>query len=606
MEIEENFHNWLPNEILNLNLDFNDLNPYSTQIMNFIQLNQVSIIDTNHFSSKTYFIPHLLYNSYLNNNGWKIGIVFPNINYALTRGKLLCDFFGLNYLTDINLFWNSLIKNNIINIYTPESLINEFKKSLILNSTEISLSAIYFDSYFDSNLDGEICISLLKNLIKSRLEFRLIIGISYHENLNYLLNYFNNNEKIQYANFLSINYQNNNIKINHLTSFPNDLFEEIISLILEIHKNKEDCNILIFLSCFDECEKLSKILINLKIQNLLIINQNSKINNLNRLVYFATTLNQLDRSYQNIKFVIDSGFKLIPEYNFQKKWTYIIPTFINIEEANSRSLISSNNSGITYRLYPQINFNENLNLNYNFNLIFLKLLYLKIFNLKNFNFFKKFLINNISKCLELFYFYGILDKFGKLTFNISEKYLNLFGLPISYIKMLLTSFEYGCTEEIITIITMLTFPIKYNYGIYQINESDLLSMLNYFSKFISSENEKMNSLIKNYRYLLKEKCKLIGNIFSNQNQNNIIKCIISGFFLNCAKFDINTQNFNHLITNEILYIHPNSILNNYEISLNEFYIIFTSIEFKEKPFMKNITIINEPEFLLNYLSKMKF
>lgn len=130
----------------------------------------------------------------------------------------------------------------------------------------------------------------------------------------------------------------------------------------------------------------------------------------------------------------------------------------------------------------------------------LQLKALGIKNILKFKFPSEPPIENLKSALELLYALDAIDIQGELTrplgFHMAE-----FALDPLYSKILLSSGEFGCSEEILTIIAMLqveTVFTKPTTGktiisarkqkrLFEVEEGDLITYLNVYNGFVQSE-----------------------------------------------------------------------------------------------------------------------
>lgn len=112
-------------------------------------------------------------------------------------------------------------------------------------------------------------------------------------------------------------------------------------------------------------------------------------------------------------------------------------------------------------------------------------------------------VENLKSALEILYALDAIDIRGDLTnplgFNMAE-----FALNPLYTKLLLKSGEFGCSEEILTIVSMLqveTIFTKPSSGtnilkarvqkrLFEVEEGDLITYLNVYAAFMNSNMDK--------------------------------------------------------------------------------------------------------------------
>lgn len=620
MDFSSEIHDWFPPNSLITHLDFQDTRAHSDEISNSIKNHQVVILDSTDQSSKSFFIPHLLFINGYSENGWRIGCVYPTRNSAASKSStLLHDLSGTVMNLNINWLEASPECRTYIQVLTPETLLMELKRCQTLDSPGTGFSAIYFDSFPMSGLKGELCLSLLYNVIKCRPEFRLVIGTLFNDQVADLLTFFNGTEKSAEGpeNPIAIAITLDDLKlkipmlkksttIRHLPVIPDDPVSRSLLLAEELHKTMQPGNILLFLPSSKHCQEAAELISKQGIPDLVIVareNITFSSNELKRYIFFASDVYQIDRSYQNIKYVIDSGLKVLPEFNIKNRNLYLVPSRITEHEAKLRASISNDS---TYRMYPPNYFSQppDPGTTMNFHEISLFLMAFRFLDLKNFKFYHRPALPVLSFHLLQLQQYGIITKSGLVSPNIGDFVLHFCGLPIPFARFLISSFENAVVEAAISIISLLSLNMKFHYGTSRVRQGDLLSAANFYQKFITFQDtpeiQKKVKEVKKMKFLLRTKCEQLGKITNSRQTENLIKAIVAGFFQNAAVFNVSRQVYIHLITNQSLYIHPDSVMIDLDMMMHVHYVVFGSIEVLEdqKPYMKHITVIDDPQLLV--------
>ena len=627
MNFVEDPHDFYPNEASKIHLDFRDLTAKSNTILHHIFTYQVLILNSSPFSSKTFFIPELLLSSGFADNGWHIGIVFPSRGAAVSKSNLLIQLFRSPSMIGLSL---DVCENTtvapLIRIMTVDSLLEELKKCRTLDSTSTGYSVIYFENFCASGTKGELCLGLLNNVIEKRKEFKLIIGTVFNDGVSEILSYFNGDDNEDFMGFSPINLKlayaldldtvnEDNYILKHLPVLPDDPKERCLLFLQQLHETEGSGNVLLYLPSGKDCLEYSRILGERKIPNLVVVfgdNVTFSSNELKRYVFFASSIYQIDRSFRNIKYVIDCGLIQRREFDFKKQWTYCKESRITQKEANIRSAVAAfypNGKGIAFRMFPPGHFNEEVDYSMiqDFHQISLSLFAIGIKNLKTFKFYRRPSMPLLSFNLNYLNQYGIISNNGELT-SIGEKAINFFNLPICLARFLVASFEQGCTEDAIKIISMMTLNSKFEFGSCRMREGDLLSLYHFYKPFTQKntnpEYKQKIQQIKHFREILLNKCQLIGKISHTTQTEKLIYAIVSGFFQNAAVFNLERQVYIHLITKEHLYIHPCSVLKDLDMRLHVHYVVFESIEYYDRPYMKNITVVDDPSLFVEIAPKL--
>ncbi|OHT04819.1 hypothetical protein TRFO_27603 [Tritrichomonas foetus] len=650
MDFVSEVHDWYPPNSSITHLDYSDIRPYSDRLLTALKNHQVLILDSSDQSSKTYFIPSLLFTSGYSENNWRIGIVFPSRHAATSKFSTLArDLSGAIMNLDVDWFETTSEHKSYIQILTPESLLMEFKKCQTLDSPGTGYSAVYFDSFPASGLKGELCLSLLQNVIKRRKEFRLIIGTIFNDQVSELLTFFNSdvdnhitiqeiheigpfpenyNHQISGKNereshnkdnifdsktalAISLNKLNKeNSIIKHLPVTPDNSVDRSLILAEELHKTLPPGNILIFLPSAKHCKEAADEMAKQRISDLVIVaceNITFSSSDMKRYLFFASDVYQIDRTYHNIKYVIDSGYKVVPEYDYKKGQLFLLSSRITENEANLRAGVASS---LTYRLYPPNYFtpkHEEGNI-MNFHEISLFFMAMRINNIKTFNFYRKPSLPLLASHLVQLQHLNVLSMSSNtLSAAVGEHILHFCGLPLCFARFLIASFEYGVVETAISIIPLLSLNMKFCYGQSRVRQGDLFSAANFYQRFIhftEPEHQRKIAYVKRMKNQLRMKCEALGKITNNRQTDNLTKAIAAGFSLNAAVFNVSRQVYMHLITNQQLYVHPDSVMKDLDMITHVHYVVFGSIEVTDKPYMKNITVLDDPQILVEICPKV--
>jgi hypothetical protein len=235
-------------------------------------------------------------------------------------------------------------------------------------------------------------------------------------------------------------------------------------------------------------------------------------------------------------------------------------------------------------------------------------------------------INTLSRSLETLLYIGILNEESNLTeigFKACEIPIDP-RLSVALINSAENKFK--CSEELLIICSMLSVQNLFYTNLepsvilksrqkYGVIEGDHLTFLSIFKNWknlktskstfckeihinensIKQVDEILNNLkfyLKKYNY--KEKSSI------DEDGEDILKCLLKGYFLNIAQKQIDGS-YRSLKNQNILYIHPTSVL--YTI-LPE-YVFFTDVILSAKNYILNVSKI-EKEWILEIGSNCYF
>ncbi len=217
---------------------------------------------------------------------------------------------------------------------------------------------------------------------------------------------------------------------------------------------------------------------------------------------------------------------------------------------------------------------------------------------------------NVMKAILNLRALGCVDGQGQLTPGI--------GVPLSELpvdpqmgKMIITSNEYGCSREIITIVAMMSVGDIFYSSIdneikrkQSVEEGDHLSYLNIYNSYITNKRNASNwctrhSLnLKNlekadrFRYQLETQLRHLNipTVSSSSDPIQIQKCILSGLFMNLAQGQ--PDGTYRLIGRQFqtpLWMHPESVL----FKRIPDWVVFGEAVETTKLFMKQVTSIRK-------------
>ncbi|XP_017778028.1 PREDICTED: probable ATP-dependent RNA helicase DHX35 [Nicrophorus vespilloides] len=510
-------------------------------------------------------------------------------------------------------------------------------------------SAIMLDEVHERTLYTDILMGLMKKILKKRKELRLIVA-SATVDARELKAFFNSNDgtnkSMDTAAILSV----------HGRQFPVDVYfikepipcyvQGVIDLVVKINNSKEPGDILAFLTGQEEVDRAWRVLkehANLleeedKKNKMFVLPMYGSLPNMEQLKVFkfapdgyrkvvlATNVAETSVTIPGIVHVIDCGFVKLKWFNNDTHTDSLMLLPISKASANQRAGRAGRmRSGKVYRLYAEKDWPRmadatppeitRTNLTY----VLLQLKALGISNILEFDFPSPPPLANIKSALEILYALDAIDIRGELTnplgFNMAE-----FALDPMYSKVLLSSGEYGCSEEILTVISMLQVetifvkPLSGNNSIkarikkrmFEVEEGDLITYLNVFSGFMNNDMQQgfcqRNYL--NYKSLKRvvEIRKRLEKMLVNYGvplvscggfAETVCKCLVTGLFPNAAY--LHHSGVYKTVRGDIeLHVHPDSSL--YTITQPQ-WVLFCEVLHTTELFMRDLTVINS-EWLL--------
>lgn len=248
-----------------------------------------------------------------------------------------------------------------------------------------------------------------------------------------------------------------------------------------------------------------------------------------------------------------------------------------------------------------------------------------ISDIVNFDFMDAPSKSGIVSAMETLKILGALDNFEQLT--PLGKQMASFPLDPMFAVALLRSPEFGCVEEMLSIISMLSVESIF-FAPYSLREKankarlkfaamfgDHLTLLRVYREYtglVGTKGDKIEWCHANFinhrsmekvleiRSQLLEYLVNLGIEISScgRELKNVRKCMTAGFFLHAAQKIPHKRQYRTLVSNKIVHVHPTSILKD---PLPE-YIIFNRLVMTSKEYMREITAI-EREWLIELAPK---
>ncbi|CAH1994905.1 unnamed protein product [Acanthoscelides obtectus] len=507
-----------------------------------------------------------------------------------------------------------------------------------------SYSAIMLDEVHERTVYTDILMGLVKKILKKRSDLRLIVA-SATLDAEMLQKFFNNNStgdrKKDTAIIMSVEGRQYPVDVYYVAEPVPCYVQASVETVLKINSSKDSGDILVFLtgqeevdravrllnehaSLIEESKKKEKMCV-LPMYGALPYHEQLKVFKSapsgHRKVVVATNIAETSVTIPGIVHVVDCGFVKLKWFNDDTHTNSLIVVPISKSSADQRAgRAGRERPGKVYRLYTEEDASKlpdetppeivRSDLTY-------PILQIKAFGIANilkFDFPSPPPMKNLKSALEILYALECIDIQGELTkplgFNMAE-----FAMNPLYTKVLLSSGNFGCSEEILTIISMLqveTIFAKPSSGsnsikariqkrLFEVEEGDLITYLNIFNGFVQSETSQgfCQKNFLNYKSLqrvvqIREGLKRMLQNYDVpiasclRSTEPILKCLVKGLFPNAAY--LHHSGVYKTIRGDIeLFVHPDSIL--YTIPQPQ-WVIFCEVVHTSKLYMKDITVIN--------------
>ena len=338
----------------------------------------------------------------------------------------------------------------------------------------------------------------------------------------------------------------------------------------------------------------------------------------------ATNIAETSLTVDGIMYVVDAGYSKLKVYNPRMGMDTLQITPISQANASQRSgRAGRTGPGKAFRLYTDKAFNDELYIqtipeiqrtNLSNTILLIKSLGVK--DLLDFDFMDPPPQDTITTSLFDLWALGGLDNLGELT-DLGSK-MNAFPMDPSLAKLLITSEEYGCSEEMVTIVSMLSVPnVFYRPKERQeesdaarekffVPESDHLTYLHVYSQWKSNGfsdgwcarhflHSKSLRRAKEVRDQLLDimRVQQMAMVSCGTDWDVIRKCICSGYYHQAARVK-GIGEYINLRTSVTVQLHPTSAL--YGLGFLPDYVVYHELILTSREYMSTVTSV-DPHWL---------
>ena len=602
-----------------------------SSLIKAIQENQLLIVVGDTGSGKTTQMTQYLAESGFADRGI-IGCTQPRRVAAMSVAKRVAEEVGCRVGQDVGYtirFEDCTSPDTKIKYMTDGML----QREVLLDPDLKRYSVIMLDEAHERTIATDILFGLLKKTLKRRPDLKLIVT-SATLDAEKFSNYFNQ------CPIFTIPGRTYPVEVLYTKEPESDYLDAALITVMQIHLSEPPGDILLFLTGQEEIDTSCEILyermkalgpsvpelIILPVYSALPSEMQSRIFEPappgSRKVVIATNIAETSITIDQIYYVIDPGFVKQNAFDPKLGMDSLVVTPISQAQAKQRAgRAGRTGPGKCYRLYTESAFQSEMlptsvpeiqRQNLSHTILMLKAM--GINDLLHFDFMDPPPTNTMLTALEELYALSALDDEGLLT-RLGRKMAD-FPMEPALAKVLIASVDMGCSEEILSIVAMLSVQTVFyrpkekqqqadqKKAKFHDAHGDHLTLLNVYNAWKTSAYSNPwcfdNFIQARSMKRAKDVRQQLEMIMSRYN-HRIVSCgrdttkarqaLCSGFFRNSARKDP-SEGYRTLIEGTPVYMHPSSAL----FGKAAEHVIFHTLVMTTKEYMHCTTSI-EPKWL---------
>ncbi|MCO5613784.1 hypothetical protein L7F22_068062 [Adiantum nelumboides] len=603
------------------------------ELMHVIRENQVVIVIGETGSGKTTQVAQFLYEEGYAKHGM-IGCTQPRRVAAMSVAKRVSEEMEVELGSTVGYairFEDCTSEQTRIKYMTDGVLLRES-----LNEGDLDrYNAIILDEAHERSLSTDVLMGLLKKILTRRRDLKLIVT-SATMNAEKFSSFFGD------APMYTIPGRTFPVDVLFSKTPCEDYVESAVKQVLSIHLSQNPGDILVFMTGQEDIEATCEVvqerlgqldnappLLVLPIYSQMPADLQAKIfnpsENGERKVVVATNIAETSLTVDGIMYVVDAGFSKLKVYNPRVGMDSLQITPIAQANANQRSgRAGRTGSGTAYRLYTELAFRDEMFLNgipeiqrTNLANTVLLLKSLGVKNLLEFDFMDPPPQDTIMTSMYQLWVLSALDSMGNLT-KVGKR-MSEFPMEPSLSKILIASAtQYGCSEEMLTIVAMLSVPSVFYRPKermeeadaarekFYVAESDHLTLLHCYTQWKLNGyrdgwcvqhflHAKTLRKAREVRTQLEEICQQLKLplLSCGTDWDTIRKCIVTGFFHQAAKAK-GIGEYVNARTGVPLHLHPTSSVSGAGVQPS--FLVFHEVIQTSKTYMHTVTAV-DPHWL---------
>merc|ERR1719474_2438874 len=584
--------------------------------MELYQNNRVVVLVGETGSGKTTQIPQFLVEDGFATPTKKIAITQPRRVAAISVAKRVAEEMDVTLGQEVG--YNIRFED----VTSPRTLLKYMTDGMLLREAQgdptlSRYSAIILDESHERTVSTDVLMGLLKELMTKNLHLKLVV-MSATLDAGKFAKYFTSDNIASPC--LKVPGRMHPVEIFYTQEPEPDYFEAAVRTVVQIHAAEPAGDILVFLTGAAEIEnacnkiklqigrmgrdcgpvKICPLYSSLNPQKQQMIFEEAppaRDGKPGRKIVVSTNIAETSLTIDGVVYVVDSGFSKQKVYNPRIRVESLLVTPISKASAKQRAgRAGRTQEGKAFRLYTESAFSTELQpqtfpeiLRSNLAKHVLTLKKLGIDDLVHFDLMDPPAPETLMRALELLNYLGALDDEGDL---IEEgRKMSEFPLDPQLAKTLLVSERYGCSNEVNTVVALLSVPPVFQrppdakhkadhaHEKFHHVEGDHLTLLNVyhafkhnqsdqrwcFQNFVNYRSLKSADNVRNQleRIMVRHGMQLCSLPFNSPiYYENISKCIVEGFFMQVAHQDDGGNTYTTVKDLQPVKLHPSSCLTN--------------------------------------------
>lgn len=600
---------------------------FKDELIKAVADNQILIVIGETGSGKTTQITQYLAESGYIARG-KIGCTQPRRVAAMSVAKRVAEEFGCRLGCEVGYtirFEDCTSPETAIKYMTDGMLLRE----CLLDSDLRSYSVLMLDEAHERTIHTDVLFGLLKAAVRRRPDLKLIVTSATLDSVKFSQYFFE-------APIFTIPGRTFPVEVLYTKDPETDYLDASMLTVMQIHLTEPPGDILLFLTGQEEidtaCEVLYERMKSLgpDVPELLILPVYSALPSEmqtrifeptpagSRKVVIATNIAETSLTIDGIYYVVDPGFVKQNVYNPKTGMDSLVVTPISQAQAKQRAgRAGRTGPGKCFRLYTERAYRDEMLTTpvpeiqrTNLSETVLQLKAMGINDLLSFDFMDAPPAEALVMALEQLHSLGALDDEGLLT-RIGRRMAE-FPLEPRLCKVLLQSVALGCSEEALTVVSMLSVQnvfyrpkdkqaladskkAKFNQAegdhltllaVYNAWRNNKLSTAWCYENFVQVRTLKRAQDVRKQLLGIMDRHRL-DVISCGQNTAKLQKAVCSGFFRNAAKKDPQ-EGYRTLVDGTVTYIHPSSALFHRQPE----WVVYHEIVLTTKEYMREATTID--------------